>query len=108
MVSSVLPAYVDVSEDLVTIRLQYYADGELQYKLDDEASFRLCKLLDKCDCVYDECKSFFIKGCHGYKIHEVSTGRHFITFQFTPIGSSQPLYQPPYEFIIRPTSKCKA
>ena len=54
MLSSVLLAYVDVSEDLVTIKLQPNVDGELQYKLDDEASFRPCKLLDKCDYVYDE------------------------------------------------------
>ena len=51
-------------------------------------------------------KEHFVKGYHGYEIHDVSVGRHFITFQFTLIGSSQPLYQPPYEFIIVPTSKC--
>ena len=36
----------------------------------------------------------------------LSVGHHVITFQFTPTGSSQPLYQPPLEFIIHPTSKC--
>ena len=54
MLSPVFPAYVDVSEDSVTIKLQPNVDGELQYKLDDEASFRPCKLLDKCNYVYDK------------------------------------------------------
>ena len=36
---------VDVSEGIVTVKFQQNVDGELQYKLDDEASFRACKLL---------------------------------------------------------------
>ena len=36
---------------------------------------------------------------------KLPVGRHTITFQFTPTGSSQPLPLTPQEFIIRPTSK---
>ena len=48
----------------------------------------------------------FIKGFDDATFAGLSVGHHFITFQFTPTGSSQPLCQQSYQVIIRPTSKC--
>ena len=47
-----------------------------------------------------------IKGSDGDTFDGLLVGPHVITFQFTPLESSQPLCQPPHQFVIRPTSKC--
>ena len=51
IISCFVAASVDVSEDLVIVKLQPNVDGELQYKLDDEASFSACKLFAKCNYI---------------------------------------------------------
>ena len=52
------------------------------------------------------CKSIkiFVEGYDELTIDKLPVGQRYICFQFTPTGSSQPLYQNTVDFVIYPTS----
>ena len=80
-------------------------DGVLQYKLDDDKSFRSCKCLSFTSVAICLIINYPVIGQRGYKFPDLSVGHHNISFKFIPSVSSIPISQKSYNFPVHPKSK---